>query len=218
MTQTEWSRATIDRVAAGIRDARGHRSAQWLSDRTEELGHPISRVAISNLEVGRKSGLDIADFLILARALEVPPIALLFPGLIDSPVEVVPGQHVVAADAFRWFTAEGPPNPGVRAAEWAALDGVELPADEEAKDSENSRVAEASLGIRLMRQWYDLHRELEQTLSKIGHPAARAQSSKSMELRKVRVERAEDVHRAIVRLEDEMRAAGLLLPGDGEDE
>lgn len=78
MAQSEWAEQTVSRIARTIREARGVRSTQWLADRTKELGHPISRVAISNLEVGRKSGVDVADLVILARALEVPPMMLIY--------------------------------------------------------------------------------------------------------------------------------------------
>lgn len=46
----------------------------------------------------------------LAAALGVPPVALLFPNLPDGDVEVLPGQVMSSADAMRWFTGENDPS------------------------------------------------------------------------------------------------------------
>ena len=71
-------------------------SAQELADETERLGYPVSRSQIANYESGRKQGLDVAEFLILAAALDIPPALLLFPTFPDDTVEVLPGQQVDA--------------------------------------------------------------------------------------------------------------------------
>lgn len=106
MEQPTWVGEIVDRVARAVRDARGRHSAQWLADRTAELGHPISRAAITNLENGRKTGVDVAELLVLAAALKVPPAALLYPNVPDGPVEVLPGQIVTSLDAVQWFSGE----------------------------------------------------------------------------------------------------------------
>ncbi|MGV9714464.1 hypothetical protein [Rhodococcus pyridinivorans] len=113
MTQSQWGDETIRRIAEAIRSARGKRSVQWVADRTAELGHPISRAAISNLEVGRKAGVDITELIVLARALEIAPVMLVYPDLMDGPTEVVPGQVVTAFEAYKWFTGEWVPNTDV---------------------------------------------------------------------------------------------------------
>jgi hypothetical protein len=61
---------------------------------------------IANLESGRKRGLDVAELLVLAAALDVPPVTLLFPGLPDADTEKLPGQTVSAVAAMLWFTGE----------------------------------------------------------------------------------------------------------------
>lgn len=94
------------RIAAAIKSARAHRSAQWLADETERLGHPISRAAIANYESGRKKGLDVAELLVLAAALRIPPLALLFPQLPDGAVELLPGIETTSWDAAAWFSGE----------------------------------------------------------------------------------------------------------------
>ena len=94
------------RIVAAIKSARGNRSAQWLADETERLGYPISRAAIANYESGRKKGLDIAELLVLAAALRIPPLTLLFPQLPDGPVEVLPSYETTSWDAATWFSGE----------------------------------------------------------------------------------------------------------------
>lgn len=113
MTQSEWGDETIRRIAEAVRSARGKRSVQWVADRTAELGHPISRAAISNLEVGRKAGVDITELVVLARALEVAPVMLIYPDLMNGPVEVLPGQITSSFEAYKWFAGEWVPNAGV---------------------------------------------------------------------------------------------------------
>ena len=103
-----WSEAQVLRVAAqmqAIRKDLGLTAAQ-LSDRTEQFGKRISRAVISDLETGRKKSLELADVIILAAALDVPPIQMIYPGLPDGDVEVWPGVDVRSFDAVQWFSGE----------------------------------------------------------------------------------------------------------------
>lgn len=102
----DWSDDLHRRVAAAIKRARGGRSAQWLADETKRIGFPLSRAAIANYESGRKRGLDLAELLVLAAALNVPPLVLLFPELPDGPVEGLPGITTKSWDAAAWFSGE----------------------------------------------------------------------------------------------------------------
>jgi transcriptional regulator with XRE-family HTH domain len=90
------------------------RSAQDVADRTAELGYPISRTQIANYESGRKKNLDIAELLILAAALDVPPLVLLYPDLPAGKVEIIPNEPGNSFDAYLWATGIAPPflNPG----------------------------------------------------------------------------------------------------------
>jgi len=106
MTQGHWHGDTTQRLAASVKALRGKRSAQWLADRTAELGYGISRTAISNLEVGRKRAVEVPELIVLAAALEVPPILLLYPELPGGEVEILPGITVGSWDAAQWFTGE----------------------------------------------------------------------------------------------------------------
>ncbi|MDO2377450.1 helix-turn-helix transcriptional regulator [Rhodococcus electrodiphilus] len=106
MTQPDWHVETTRRIATEIRRLRGDRSAQWLSDRTAELGFRVSRSTISDMEVGRRSRLELVEFIALARALGVPPVTLLYPGIPDEPVEYVPGITVDSWTAIKWFAGQ----------------------------------------------------------------------------------------------------------------
>ena len=76
---TQWSDDLVARVASAARRQRITKglSAAALSERTAALGHPISRAVISDFETGRKRGLEVAELVVIARALDVPPIQLL---------------------------------------------------------------------------------------------------------------------------------------------
>ncbi|MFD0393285.1 helix-turn-helix domain-containing protein [Streptomyces nogalater] len=72
-TETPWS----ERLALSVaQEVRRHRqrlgvSAQQLSERCAELGMPIQRSVLANMESGRRSTVTVAEVLILAAALDV---------------------------------------------------------------------------------------------------------------------------------------------------
>jgi transcriptional regulator with XRE-family HTH domain len=108
MAQENWQ-ARLTRVVA--EQVRHHRqvlgmSAQELSDRCAELGLPIPRPVLSNLENGRRDSVSVAELIILARALEVAPVALAMPLGRQETTELFPGQQVPTWDAARWFAGE----------------------------------------------------------------------------------------------------------------
>lgn len=106
MGQLEWQAETVKRVADEMNKLRGNRSAQWLSDRTADLGFRVARSTISDLETGRRTRLDIAELLIIAAALNVPPVMLLYPRIPDGEIQVTPGISTRSIDAARWHSGE----------------------------------------------------------------------------------------------------------------
>jgi transcriptional regulator with XRE-family HTH domain len=79
--------------------------AQGCADR----GHSeIKEQTIKNLETGRRASMSLADFVVLADVLGVPPVALLFPLGTSAVVEVLPGRETSTWDALAWFTGETP--------------------------------------------------------------------------------------------------------------
>ena len=81
-------------------------SAQEVAD-TKRLGYPISHDQIANYESGRKRGLDITELLVLAAALEVSPIALLFPATSDREVEMLLRAATSTLHAVAWSSEIG---------------------------------------------------------------------------------------------------------------
>ncbi|MBC3989629.1 helix-turn-helix transcriptional regulator [Streptomyces sp. AC563] len=105
----EWVDQVMATVAAEVRRRRKELgwSAQVLADRCEEIGHPIPRNVIANMESGRRSNLPLVDVMVLAEALNTPPICLVYPvGYVDD-VQRLPLQDPTSPlDALRWFTGE----------------------------------------------------------------------------------------------------------------
>src|SRR6476469_3816739 len=92
-TALSWAAAMVKRVGVAAKRERGSKSAKWVSERTKELGYPISPTVIAKLDSGHRGEvLSIAELLIIAAALDIPPIALLYPDMPDGVVEVIPGR------------------------------------------------------------------------------------------------------------------------------
>ncbi|MFG2599190.1 helix-turn-helix domain-containing protein [Streptomyces sp. NPDC048462] len=105
----EWVDQIMATVAIEVRRRRKELgwSAQDLADKCAEIGHPIPRNVIANMESGRRSNLPLVDVMVLAQALNTPPICLIYPvGYVDD-VQRLPLQDSTSAlDALRWFTGE----------------------------------------------------------------------------------------------------------------
>lgn len=85
----------------------------------------MTRAVISDLETGRKRTLEISELSTLATALSLPPLALLFPNVLDD-VEVLPGKTMRGVDALGWFTGTGADTPSGAAGIQVALQLVNV--------------------------------------------------------------------------------------------
>lgn len=101
-----WTHEIGKRIQAA-RQSRGL-TAQGLSDLTETYGYGVSRNTIASVETGRKELITLKELVTIARALEVAPLALMYPldvkaqaSIPADPPTSVPGWH-----AARWFTGE----------------------------------------------------------------------------------------------------------------
>lgn len=109
MTQSlDWPKSLTAVIAGQVQRIRGQRgmSAQQLADATTALGHPVPRSVIANLESGRRDTVSIAELLVLARALRVPPLLLIFPMGHEPTTEVLPDVTVDTWVGAKWFTGE----------------------------------------------------------------------------------------------------------------
>jgi len=106
----DWPARVARLVAREVRRYRERRqpkmSAQQLADRTAELGMPIPRSVLANLESGRRETVTAAEVLVLAAALDVAPIDLLCPVGFDEQTEMLPGRMVDSREAVRWFCGD----------------------------------------------------------------------------------------------------------------
>ncbi|WP_333769318.1 helix-turn-helix domain-containing protein [Streptomyces sp. IBSBF 2435] len=110
MTQIDWQARLTGRVADTVRRLREERgmTAQEVADACAALGHRMPRSVIANLENGRRSGIDLTELLVLAKVLDVPPVALLVPAGQVSSVELLPGRDMPTDEALEWVSGELP--------------------------------------------------------------------------------------------------------------
>jgi transcriptional regulator with XRE-family HTH domain len=109
VTQDEWPDRLTQVVAGEVRRRRRElkMTAQQLADRCTELGSPLHRSVIANLENGRRPLVSVAELIILARALDVPPVLLIAPVGRRETIEILPGREAPSAwDAALWFSGE----------------------------------------------------------------------------------------------------------------
>jgi transcriptional regulator with XRE-family HTH domain len=152
----QWQKDLALRVGAAVQARRKelNLTASTLADRTAELGYPISRVAIGKIETGHREGkLDLAELVVLASALGIPPVTLLFGGAPDKAIESLPGEKATSVATLAWFV-------GDRELAWP---GPEHEPDE-ARDQANAAIADPSSPavalLDLIRQRSEKHREI----------------------------------------------------------
>lgn len=81
-------------------------SAEKVAQRCTDLGFPIPRNTIANLESGRKASLPVHELAILARALETSPTALAVPAPELEHLQVG-DVSIPIDDAIDWFSGSG---------------------------------------------------------------------------------------------------------------
>jgi len=215
VTQDAWPDRLARAIAAQIRLHRTEQglSAQQLADRCDEIGMPIPRNVVANLENGRRTGLTVAELFVLARALRVPPLELVFPIGRVPVVEVLPERHVDTWRAFRWATGEGPF------------------LGEETRDGSTLSIAYQSEDLRALRS-SELFREHAQHYRAWGRASGRGMNARlamekatdDAEVQRLRIQ-AEQEEAAAAVAKSELRAArqrirdaGLTPPDLGLDD
>jgi transcriptional regulator with XRE-family HTH domain len=98
-----------DQIAASVARLRQEKRLPYteLSKRLEDLGQPIPVLGLRRIERGARR-LDADELAALAKALDVPPFALLFPIGDAGTVEILPGYVVDRWAAAKWWSGEGP--------------------------------------------------------------------------------------------------------------
>lgn len=207
MTQpTPWPKALTETIASQIQRTRVARgmSAQQLADATASLGYEIPRSVIANLESGRRDTISVAELMVLGRALQVPPVSLVFPiGLADS-AEVVPGTSVPTWAAAKWFSGEAAwPSGPLDGGGWGVGTG-ELEAWK----------ASVPLLFRQLDQAYGRLTGARRNLRDAEIEAAAARGSAERHVRGAKVEFAQDI---LGQAEQEVRRLRELIRQRGMD-
>lgn len=197
-----WQVELAGRIGAAVAQWRKKRglTAVELSEKTAALGYPVSRIAISKIEQGKRAGkMDLSELLVLARALAVPPVLLMYSDQMDGEVEAIPGQRISSFLALRWFSGEGIPNPYVLPAP-RQLQGNESP-----EAIENTSFLEAAEPLELARALF-ANRE---RLRGVMHLAARSDNTPEQHSEFMRIaETYQDEGRRILR---EMHSRGMVV-------
>ena len=84
-----------------------------LSERTKKLSYPISSSVITKIETNERGGrIEVAELLVLAAALELPPMVLLFPSFPGGSEQILPGLTGTSEAGVRWVSGtDGLPGP-----------------------------------------------------------------------------------------------------------
>lgn len=91
------------------REARGW-TQQQLADEMDALGYPINRATLAKLEAGttRADNVPLREVLILAAALDVPPVLLFTPLGEREDVQVTPAHALHPHFVLNWMRGEQP--------------------------------------------------------------------------------------------------------------
>jgi transcriptional regulator with XRE-family HTH domain len=109
-TQATWAARITRAIAGEIRQRRKARgmSAEDLAAACADLGMPIPRSTLADLENGRRASISVAEWLAIAAALDVPPVMLLCPVGTADTAEVLPGTEAPVFRAAQWVAGEAP--------------------------------------------------------------------------------------------------------------
>ena len=103
-----WQERLVRLVGREVLRHRNQRrlSARQVADRTAELGMPVPRSGLADLESGRGATVAVAEIMVLAAALDVAPVELICPVGFDKEIELLPGRMMDPLMASRWVDGE----------------------------------------------------------------------------------------------------------------
>lgn len=113
--EPDWAERQARRIGRQVRSLREQAglSATVVASIATNLGYPMQRTALANLEAGRRKTISLAEISVFATILGTSPLALLFPldsALGDDSCEYFPGWHGRGLQAWGWFTGAKPIN------------------------------------------------------------------------------------------------------------
>ncbi|NUL43866.1 helix-turn-helix transcriptional regulator [Cellulosimicrobium funkei] len=105
--QQPWQEATAVAIGARVKKVRlraGMGVQEVANHCTEALGYKMLRTTLANLEAGTRKNISVSELVVLAEALNVSPLELLYPITNTEPLEYLPGDHVSPWEAWGRFT------------------------------------------------------------------------------------------------------------------
>lgn len=109
-TSQNWPVTFTQQIAANVRHHRQRQglSVQALADRCTAAGLPTDRSKLAKLESGHRSTVTVPELLVLAHALDTPPLLLLASLDTDDSVEILPGVEAAPQEAVAWIDGTAP--------------------------------------------------------------------------------------------------------------
>ncbi|MFE7130363.1 helix-turn-helix domain-containing protein [Streptomyces sp. NPDC057638] len=214
-TDDTWAASFSKAIAAQVRHHRTAlgMSAQQLSDRCAELGLPMARSVLANFESGRRPTVSVPEWLVLAKALGVAPVALLCPVAEEGEVEIVPGHAIPPYAAMQWVTGEGPlAYRAVNVPEGESPFGVSLAAIEEWQDDRAGLMSYRALED-LVKHWQRARMRARASMKHAQLPETTEEQRESLHERAREEDRLATSYEPHIRRErDRLRKDGLRLP------
>lgn len=194
VTDDDWRERLVAVIAGEVRRYRDMRgmSAQQLADRCTELGMPLKRSVLANFESGRRPTVSVPELVILAKALEVPPVRLIFPLGYQEEAELLPGRSLDTWDALKWFSEE--------------------PTQMETPPEIPQAVRMFRRHDELVGQSQRIAREYMDALAAVVHEADDAQREIKDQLAEMQQRRLNDTRKTLRDLRAGMRRRGLIPP------
>lgn len=105
-TEDSWADRLTRQIGANVRKARLERdmSVQELAKRCTDSGYRVIRTSLVNLETGTRKSITVPELIALGRALDVAPLALVFPPSSTEMTEYTADSNVSTWGAWRLFT------------------------------------------------------------------------------------------------------------------
>lgn len=201
LSSNEWAAQIAKRVGRRVAHYRAQApgekakpgiTAQALADRCTNLGMPMDRTVVAKLEKGSRQTITVGEVIVLARALGVPPVALLFDLGDQQATEILPGESADTWAALKWFTGEAD----------------QLPSDAaQAQDTEQVRLFREH--DRSVEAWHDQRADLQRVLDSRGQAGRGDLDSQFAQLAAESLGRIAD---RLQNLREQMRSLGLVPP------
>lgn len=77
-----------------------------LAKRLRDIGQPMQRTTLINIEQGRRKTMSVPEMFALGYVLDVPPVMLMVPLGLEAKVELLEGHWVDSWQALGWISGE----------------------------------------------------------------------------------------------------------------